>query len=893
MKKLISFILIISFIMTSFTVYASKYLETYKYMDEVFEFDVGEFVENNSDEVIDNEDTRRIKLLYSFGIWDDIGKSPEEFITMTEFSIIMAKLKVGSENAFEGVYKLDSNADTTNVTYFDAYGYLIDALGYTNSLKMYSDPQKATLIVATQIGLISGNTENAEAYITRAALAGLIEKALEIDMCIMEFAESGGYSYTVVEGKTLLNTVHGIHEINGFVNAVPGLAVFGGTSLRDGFIQINRSNVSTAGLDLTEYFGSYVKAYAKYDEKMGIYNIITMDYAEEHKSIEIDFRDIVEIKNSKVYYMDSQGFEQEVDVSSFDYITENGDGLTSISQMSSYAENEGKIVITSTEKNGAFNAAIIYRYSYFVSSYNDVRMHRIGIEKGKKYKGNGYVQLTPNKPSKVIINGEVSDIESLSGNMAIRFFECESTGYTEFIANSSRVFGNVTGLYEDTVAIGDKNLRMSVDVVKYLEDTSVSATEKPSQLKVGLDGIFYEVNGIIAGYTTSQTMMWGYLKDMKKERTAIDPSFTLRILDEGGTWRDIRVEKNIELDGKNGVTKEMFLATIEANAGTSNDILGELVRFSATSDNVLTAIDTAIVTEYEKDSMEDVECVDPDFNEWFNWTYEYNHYSPYWMSSETVVFVIPDDCNGDEKQMRIIKNTGLPTGYREHERVPCRFYTPDEYKRLAAIICKINPDDLLGGVSAGDNYYVESVRRTIIDADNQIYGYRIYGKQFSPVLTFGASSLVQKAFYVTDDIIDKNKVAEGDSAYDDNLKIEAGDLITVSGAGGNLESWTMLLNRGVIPEVTPDDDEVNELIEEGDINSTTRGTGILVKVNTAEDMVIVNVDGEEKVLRIMCKAIIDTENNKITNVTSNDFHPGEKVYYRGYVGRAFFILKNE
>ena len=99
-KKLICLILTLSILFTTFTAFSRESLPPFEYMDDIFRFDVGDFIADSEDagEEFD-ADVARMKLLYTLGIWDDAEKSKGALITMTEFSIIMSNLRLGAENA--------------------------------------------------------------------------------------------------------------------------------------------------------------------------------------------------------------------------------------------------------------------------------------------------------------------------------------------------------------------------------------------------------------------------------------------------------------------------------------------------------------------------------------------------------------------------------------------------------------------------------------------------------------------------------------------------------------------------------------------------------------------------------------------------------------------------
>ncbi len=895
-KKLLCIALILSIVMSSFVAYSREYLTPYKFMDDIFKYDLrGSTSDAEVESQTTDPDMNRINLLKTFGIWDDVSKDKDALVTMTEFSVIMSNFKLGYDNALKGVYSHEENLNDAKATYKNAFEYLLESLGYYYRCAEFGNNEEALLIVAADIGLINENPQNINAYITRNDLAKLIIKALNIDICIMEYTGTGGYKYTVAEGNTLLEKIHGVYDISGFVNAIPGLAIYGGTSVREGYIQIDRRNVNASDLDLSEYLGARVQVYATYDEVIDEYSIIYIDYAEDYQVVEIDFSDITSVKQDVVYYIDDEGLEQELTTDTLKYITENGSKLSKIpGDYDYYRTNEGKFVFTSSEKKGELDTAIIYRYNYFVSSYVDTNNLRVGVQFNQEYDGKEYIQIAEKAVNDITLDGSKADYSQIPVGAAFRYFTCADTGYTQIVAYSKKLTGEVISIYGDYINISETEYRKSKDLINIIErgktDNTLSHSERVNELELGLATTFYVFEDILVGYERTDTYKWGYLRSITKSRTSIDPDLTLKILNENSEWIELKIKDKFELDGQPAVTKDEFLTRVNNNI----DIINNIVRYKVGRADEISALDTIEQSRYEAESPDDVEFVH-NYNYIRHWTYTWLYNCPYILSDKTIIFVIPAG-EEDESKFKVVNNTALPGGNTNNvsSYIPLKLYTPNDIHQISAAVCTKALGDIgtEGGVNRQNAIYVESIRRALLDADNQEYGYRIVGKNLVRGATGILSSLQEITFTISEDMLDTNDVEPGDPEYDPNKVLEVGDIISAGISGGKASQWLMILKEGRVPEFaasTPDPDDV-DFKKFGD--DQFYGQGIIKKVDSVHRYILLDVDGSIYPIATNYAAFVDPENRKIQLNSMSNLAEGDKVYLCWFADRAVHVIKN-
>ena len=872
MKRILSFTIALLLVLSSFTTMAAPVAITDSLIDEIFKFDVGDFsagsvTDTNSSEV------KTMEFLQLIGIWDDVINK-DALISMTDFSVIMARTKLGVDNAFEGVYEFEANADNKNATYRDAYIYIIDALGYRHNMSMYKDEAQGALIVADQLDLISENPENIDSFITRGELAKLINKALVTNMCVMEYNDYG-YSYEEKEGECLLNKVHGIYNVSGFVNAIPGLSVFGSANMAEGFIQIDRDNIRTDGKDYTKYLGRMVKAYAKYDEALKQNTIIYMDFLPESKAFEVDFSQINTINSQYIYYMNGET-EEEFNVNNLKYITENGTPISELKDISDYRNSEGKIIFTESKKYGDIDTAVVYKYEYFVVDYNSLFENKIGLKFRQKYKGEEYILIDDNARNVVYIDGVLSDYKNIAVNQAIRVMNCPSTDYTEFNVVSKHISGEVTQMVDNMVTIGGKEYRISNALLKHIsdvkDDLAIPYDDKVKEIMLGTNGQFYVFDNVITNYQGASEYLYGYLKSVSMDRTSIEPEPTLRIFTQNAEWIDFRLRDKFELDGVSGSTKEMLIDRINQYYGTGDtDIVNNLVRFKANGDNVIIALDTIYEDSQETESDDDLKK-DYSYTGPMHWSRKYFVlHEPYFVDNNTIIFAVPDK-KEKEDNYKVTKISSIPT---DGPIFDIGLYSLDPLKHArAAVFC----GSFTGAATSSGSraYYmsIEKITSVLIDEETGEKGYKVSGKQFVNLMSLGQGKLEDTFFYVKEDTFKIAPLKVGD-----NLKAERD--------GKNFATtYEVRVPDGIVPSV----DEFTTVSDGEGVHKHLVGT--IKAIDVERYLVLIEVDGKEYVCDTTALGIVNTTTKKITEATLSDFHPGDRVVAKLGYTTASYMFKN-
>ncbi len=886
MKRLISLILALIIVISSVSVFAREYYSGYDFMDDILKFDINDLLTGDSsaaEEEID-EEVKIMTLLETLGIWDDASISKDELLSMQEFSKVMSKVKLGTGNAFESIY--DFNPTEEYATYNHAYTYLVEALGYSYKCRQYAGAEDANIIVAAEIGLLKEKPQNINSYITRGELAALIYKAINMDLCVIEYPAEGGTRHTVIEGKTLLNSVHNIFVKEGFVNGVPGINLYGTEKIRNGYFQINRQNIKNIGMDLTEYLGRNVQAYTRYDDSVEEYTLLAIYIEEKVEAFEIDFRDINYINSYEIGYIDENGNETVYSMPNFNYIVENGEQLESINDICDYTKNEGVIRFAASTDSREIDTAIISKYNYYVVNNIDTRLSRVVLRYHRTHNGLPYIQLDDKSATDVYIGGVKSDFSALVPGSIIKVLQCSSTGYVRIDAlNQNEVSGAPEILYDNTVVVGGKEYRLAKDWEVFVQekknDTSIISSQRPKELELGVNTTFYIIDDIIAAYTSSQSYMYGYIKSVTKARTTIDPDITFRIFNQDGEWDNYKVTGDIEFEGQPNVSKETLLDTINSDDRIA-DFFDHPIRFRVNGENEILALDTIYESQYELESDEDII-----FTQYLgmgkDWTNEHLGVDiPFFLSDNTVILVCPNGSE-DEDDYKSISNTQMPSA-NGAIMVPTKIYNINEYRQVSLVVMT----QKLGSTGTeGSCFYIQKITQAIIDPDNQIYGYKVYGKEFRS--NGRANGFIRDAYFYADEK-SLNKNAKDEEYNPDNV-IEEGDFIQATVSGTDLISWSMELKGGIVPEPTPADDGVPDRTKTSSYSYVANGK--FVRADALTGIWVAESDGIEWPTIPTVKAIINPTTREVIEATVSDFFEGDNVHFNATYGRGKFFIKNE
>lgn len=215
-------------------------------------------------------------------------------------------------NSVMALYSMDiinGRSDTVfdpdaGVTFNEAVKILVNALGYSSVAAEAGEYPHGELITASSIGLLKDVTA-VDGEITRAVAADLINSALNV-YPLKKVTGKDEYERHNATLYDILVNGDDVIEIEGIITATKNLTIENefDEKLKDGYIKIDDSeNKSQYGVygglkyksdyDYNKYLGMHVTGYARYDEKKDIYNIVSIQPADENKIITCNASDVI------------------------------------------------------------------------------------------------------------------------------------------------------------------------------------------------------------------------------------------------------------------------------------------------------------------------------------------------------------------------------------------------------------------------------------------------------------------------------------------------------------------------------------------------------------------------------------------------------------------------
>lgn len=881
-------LIILTIAVTSMSALGYVYLDEYKYMDSVFKYDVGDFAEVVEEDLTAKntvEDTQRFKLLKAFGIWEDVDVEAVSLVSKGEFDIMSTRAQFGNPNSFEEEIK--ANKSSEFISYAEVLENMIKATGHDYKLNAYKGGDEALLIVAKEIGLTRGVTiPSLKGIVSYRDLAKLLVNMITIDLAEIEYIGSG-YNYRELEGVSLLSSRLGIKELTGYVNAIPGLSVYGNNEVREGYMEIERREIFCNGISPIEYLAKRVIAYARFDEKTNMYTLLYIAPDMESKSYEIDFTQIAEINDEDlVYYIGED--EKKVDITGLEYITENGKSLASIDEMSDFNKTEGKIIFASTKDDGKIDSAYIWQYNYYVIGFNSAIERKMGFAYNQEYRGSNSLNMYDSSVINVTIDGQKSSWQNIVAGQTVRIAGNEDGTFYEIIAETGLIkAGTIFSMEEDTVVIGDQKFRLSKDIKNHIEksvnDPTMPVFDKFPELKIGLFGDYYYNGGVLVAVKDTTEYTLGYLRSVTPSRSSVNPEITLRIFSQDSVWRNYDLAETFTFDGMKKVTREEALEIFRLDP---TSYLNKPIRFKTNEDGQIIFLDTAKDNfSLEGNDANRINCVNDNFTWKTNWTYMFlGRNSEYHLSSTIVIFKIPANPN-KEQEYKVIGNTSLPFSMQNQDLYTIRLdlYNPDEFNTITLGVYRMEEGGTaLQPISVTSSnlgyFHVNRIARIVVDEDLGTYGYRVYGLDFINGGTRGSGSCAPKILTITEEIFN---AAGGFSK---------GDFIRYLIDGVNVVNFDVLLPGAEIPQ-----QDIYEFY--GSTDDRILFSGEVVAVDTVRKYILIKSvlpDGSER-MTLTCPramALINTEADVSYNIKLTDFNKGDRVFSTDATGHAFFVFKN-
>ncbi len=670
-----------------------KNVYEYEYMDDVYRYDTGAYLENGEQDA-DAAHIKYMDMLNKMGFISYSAKAGA--LRYDEFT--------WSAETLRGRDVKEQGTDERTVLMEEAVDYMNDILGYK---KIY--PEQSVEETAQGLGLLKGLSYDAKKEITAGEFAVLVWNTLNSQYVKVKL--SGTAQEFEISNNSLLEDKFSIVKVKGFVDAIYKKNLFSKTQLRKDEVFIDRASYYKGNSGIEQYLGMRVLAYVKQDGDE--YTVLYAERENSEDSVTVDFKNIDQL-DSYIYYTTKSGEEKRIPLKDIKYIVRNWDVTTDISILDNYKNMDGTLTVSKSKKNEKYDCLIIKEYMYCTVASANAHSKKITLGNGIKLNGSSEINMSEDDVLICKKNGADFDWTQIVTNDTIKFMQNSDGSFKEISVSSTKLTGRVSDF--DT----EKN-KVTIDKRDYYIASSYRNSSESRKIELNSTGTFYVSDDrYIAGFKPSSQYSYAYLRKIWKDDET--DKVTAEIFTENGEWKTYTLKDKITLDGKTGVSAENAVDTIRNNKMTDKVIRykakeGETVMdagFSVTTLGEISFIDTFIDNFEEKDDEYRLlsgytGTVTLGSNaKWFKET-------QYSLMNDAIVFRIPSDTAKTE-QYSVTTGSAMGGG---NTLAYVEMYTPNDF-----LMCRVGTAGTPPSQIANENeywMYVKSVGEGLDDEDEPVY----------------------------------------------------------------------------------------------------------------------------------------------------------------------------
>lgn len=727
MKKIISFILLTSFILQALCFSAQaegdELLSQIELLENMGIYTYDDEMEYSEDE-LSREHMARI-LLYFYekqrntDVKEYTGKTPFTDLDETFWATgeIMKLVERGCLNGFsDGTFRADDP-----VTYAQVIKALVVILGYEEEAKISGGWSNGYMAVADKLRLGDGVSLGVGDSVTKGDFTKIISNALEAN--VMKVALSVGET-KYEEGESLLNEL-GFFKIKGIVSATDKTSLLGEEECSEGFVKIGDEQIK-ADTDCSKYLGLKVEAYYKDEKDMDSPELI---YLKEYKNntVTVEYTDIDDTTtvNSFVYYDASR--KRTVDLLPDINFIFNERRLTYFSKTHLKPKN-GNVVLIDADNDGKYETVKVKSYIDYIVSNVAADDDKIYIT-DKNEKTPIEINIEDDDWS-VTKNGEEIGYKDIKKNMILSIaadkmsqdnLTVESDAEYFEIAVSDNTVEGVASSYST-----DDN-EITIDGTVYKISNWFDNTRY--NLFTGVNGTFYlNANGEVCSVEYKREESYGFITRAYSDDND-EKILWVKIYTQDDEFVLYKCASNLKIDGERyketqksidhikeaAVKFKSYTQSIFENANGTE----QLVRFKVNDDGELTSIDT-VMEDYDNRTKEK-ECFR--FSKYMSasgnnvircFKNARNIAGEIGMASDMITFEIPNDLSDTDGFGMMPINS-----YRDTISVPISAFDMDEFNVAKVIMrCEASSDKV--STKELDNMMIVEKKSAMLNSNDEI-----------------------------------------------------------------------------------------------------------------------------------------------------------------------------
>lgn len=555
--------------------------------------------------------------------------------------------------------------------------------------------------------------------VTYAQMVKLLKNLIEANHPKIEMS---AYGNTLNTSSTwpVLEYYRDIYCVKGVVTANSDTSLYSTKGAGKGWVAIDGNAYDAGTSNAAELLGHRVEAYIQRDKSDEDRILYVVDISSNELVIDADLIESVseDCRTIQYYQDENSSRTKKVNISADAAFMLNGVAYSDCKP--SDFTREGTKISLIENKSGEYDFVnLIYAETMIVASVSSSTQI---IQ--NEYKFDGVIQkldLSDLNTEDVSIykNGETVSLADIAIGDVLSVYRTE-TGKVKIEAQTNAFAGKVSSCGSEDVTIDGTEYELSELYQNALKNNETAAQKMDS-------GVSYtfrlNANGkiISASFLPSDNLTYGYVtriwEDDKPDEIGI------KIFLSDGSWQNYEFADKVRWNGKRVkentlINNDEILASIPGLVGINFD-----------KDKQINVLETPV--KYHK-------SLDPKrLNTTGKQTYTYrwngntfaNHY---YMTSETIVFIIPDDPNADKSNYRVSTGTSAFWANRAYEFIG---YNRDEYYMLDLVVNKRSITDIQ---EVEGSFYMIKEKGVTVDDDDEVSDYiKVASKDYAGVTFIG------------------------------------------------------------------------------------------------------------------------------------------------------------
>lgn len=460
------------------------------------------------------------------------------------------------------------------VSYGDLVTAIVKTLGYDNFID-------GDLTVSNYINLykkfVGSVVKSGTSDVKWGEFIKLIDESIDTDIVDSTVDSKGNLNYTVAKGETILSDRLKITKYSGIITATEFSDLYGGSTVREGYIKIDDNTFKCNEVFAAELLGLSVDAYVQDDSANNEGIVKYIDRAKnDDRVITIKSSDIESLTTKKVEY-NKDNKTKKLDLPNGIYVLYNGVSVSDYSGVSLNCK-QGVVYVIDSNGDGKNDVLSIFNYDKTVVKSVDTDGNIIDLHhKDRNIK-------LKNEDIKVYKNGTLCSKDKIKKNDVLSVLKDINGNPLIVIVNESVVSGKVS-----KVRSADENGSAHKIVINDTEFSVDSTFDSLTNYEWGTaNGVFFlDYNGVIVGYKQSGfDYEFGYIIKVVPDTNPLKEAMKVRLLNSDGVVETLYTRESMTIN-------DVRYKTYSEISGNMTSCEKQLVRYKINKENKLSIIETA------------------------------------------------------------------------------------------------------------------------------------------------------------------------------------------------------------------------------------------------------------------------------------------------------------